>query len=110
MIYLAFALRYIRVCFFLIVFVFQAPESIPNLEELVSQLAAMGLNDRAACVKTICFHHKFGEGLNEILEDLLSQPSSASSSSTAPVAVTSFPPPSPTPSVISSNDMMFALQ
>eukprot|EP01114_Cavostelium_apophysatum_P005280 TRINITY_DN1607_c0_g1_i2.p1 TRINITY_DN1607_c0_g1~~TRINITY_DN1607_c0_g1_i2.p1 ORF type:complete len:460 (+),score=128.53 TRINITY_DN1607_c0_g1_i2:114-1493(+) len=45
---------------------------IPNLEDLLNQLASMGFTDREQNIKALKFHKKYNEGLNEVIEDLLS--------------------------------------
>jgi len=46
---------------------------IDNLEETLIQLKEMGFTDRDTVVKTLKFHKRFQEGLNEVIEDLLLQ-------------------------------------
>ncbi len=47
--------------------------SIPNLEEILSQLADMGFTDKETNLKVLQFHKNFNEGLAEVVEDLLIQ-------------------------------------
>lgn len=69
------------------------PMPIPNLEEMLEQLKLMGFSDREANIKLLQFHKKFNEGLDAVVDDLLTQskltenlkpsPTSTSSSSAA---------------------------
>ncbi len=43
------------------------------MEETLTQLKEMGFTDRDSVVKTLKFHKRFQEGLNEVVEDLLLQ-------------------------------------
>jgi len=49
--------------------------NIPNIEEVLQQLAAMGFTDKEANVKALRFHNKFKEGIHEVVDDLLIQSS-----------------------------------
>jgi len=46
---------------------------IPNLEELLQQLHDMGFEDRDRNIRILKFHRRFREGLDETIEDLLSE-------------------------------------
>jgi len=46
---------------------------IPNLDELLSQLESMGFTDKEQNIKVLRFHRKFNEGMDEVIEELLSQ-------------------------------------
>jgi len=46
---------------------------IPNLEDLLNQLDAMGFTDKEQNIKVLRFHKKFNEGLDEVVEELLHQ-------------------------------------
>eukprot|EP01119_Soliformovum_irregulare_P009780 TRINITY_DN2353_c0_g1_i1.p1 TRINITY_DN2353_c0_g1~~TRINITY_DN2353_c0_g1_i1.p1 ORF type:complete len:446 (+),score=134.45 TRINITY_DN2353_c0_g1_i1:133-1470(+) len=48
-------------------------EDIPNLEELLTRLDEMGFHDREVNIAALRFHRNFKEGLDEVIEDLLSQ-------------------------------------
>jgi hypothetical protein len=50
----------------------QEPEE-PIPDELLQRLADMGFTDKEANLKTLRFHKKFNEGLDEVIEDLLVQ-------------------------------------
>eukprot|EP00027_Filamoeba_sp_ATCC50430_P006748 CAMPEP_0168555988 /NCGR_PEP_ID=MMETSP0413-20121227/8639_1 /TAXON_ID=136452 /ORGANISM="Filamoeba nolandi, Strain NC-AS-23-1" /LENGTH=355 /DNA_ID=CAMNT_0008586897 /DNA_START=140 /DNA_END=1204 /DNA_ORIENTATION=+ len=52
-------------------------DEIPNQEELLKKLADMGFTDKEANIKTLRFHKKYNEGLDEVVEDLLLQKSGA---------------------------------
>jgi len=55
----------------------QAPKEkeIPQeqLESMLKQLEDMGFADKEACTRALKFHHGFNEGLDAVVEDLLSQ-------------------------------------
>jgi len=53
--------------------IFKPAKEEPNIEELLEQLTMMGFTDREANIEAIKFHNKFNEGLDAIVEDLITQ-------------------------------------
>jgi len=51
----------------------QQPDNQEVSEELLQKLASMGFTDREQNIKVAKFHRKYNEGLDEILDDLLTQ-------------------------------------
>jgi predicted transcriptional regulator len=46
---------------------------IANLEDMLKQLNEMGFTDRESNLKLVKFHNQFKEGLDEVVEALLTQ-------------------------------------